>query len=106
MSAISEKPSLLRSAGQALAPQWRMKLVPAELSTTVLKPSQSGSLAGTDQGGRFWARFGQFGQLSAVLSTLSPSKSLLQGVQPKRKELVNVDTSEMSQKLSCWSAAA
>src|SRR5439155_25313733 len=98
MSAISEKPSLLRSAGQALAPQWRMKLVPAELSTTVLKPSQSGSLAGTDQGGRFWAGFGQLGQLSSMLSTASPSKSLAEGVRVEPRELVKLEKSVVSTK--------
>src|SRR2546427_7357580 len=75
MSETSEKPSLLISAGQALVPQWMRGAVPAEFSTLVLKPSQSGSLAGMSQGGRFWLRFGQFGQLSIESVTASQSRS-------------------------------
>src|SRR5437667_20462 len=79
---MSEMPSLLRSAGQPLAPQCRMEFVPAEVSRAVLKPSQSGSLAGTGQGGRFWEEFGQRGQLSVLSGTPSPSPSGGQGVPP------------------------
>src|SRR2546422_243632 len=43
---MSEMPSLLRSAGQPLAPQCRMEFVPAEVSRAGLKPSQAGALAG------------------------------------------------------------
>src|SRR2546425_7546681 len=75
MSETSEKPSLLISAGQALVPQWMRGAVPAEFSTLVLKPSQSGSLAGMSQGGRLWLRFGQFGQLSIESGTVSQSGS-------------------------------
>src|SRR5437867_7230942 len=86
MSEISEKPSLLMSTGQALVPQWMSGAVPAEFSTVVLKPSQSGSLAGMIQGGRFWLRFGQFGQLSLASGTVSQSRSPGQGRQvlPKK----------------------
>src|SRR5437773_1227032 len=79
---MSEMPSLLRSAGQPPAPQWTRGLVPAEFSTAMLKPSQSGSLAGTGQGGRFWEGFGQRGQLSVLSGTPSPSPSGGQGVPP------------------------
>src|SRR5437660_398018 len=79
---MSEMPSLLRSAGQPLAPQCKMEFVPAEVSRAVLKPSQSGSLAGTGQGGRFWEGFGQRGQLSVLSGTPSPSPSGGQGVPP------------------------
>src|SRR5438094_8258174 len=75
MSETSEKPSLLMSTGQALVPQWMSGAVPAEFSTVVLKPSQSGSLAGMSQGGRFWLGFGQRGQLSLGSGTASPSGS-------------------------------
>ena len=77
---MSEKVSLLRSAGQALKPHWMKALVPAGVSTAVLKPSQSGSLGGTDQGGIFWEGFGQRGQLSTGSSTPSPSLSIGDGV--------------------------
>src|SRR5437870_12279227 len=68
MSKISENLSLFRSAGHPFAPQWASGFVPAEFSTVELNPSQSGSLAGTGQGGRFWSGFGQFGQLSEALA--------------------------------------
>src|SRR5438128_277633 len=86
MSVPSEKVSLLRSAGQASFPQCAAAFVPAEVSTPELKPSQSGSLAGRGQGGRFCAELGQFGQLSEALSTASQSKSPGQGAQvlPKK----------------------
>ena len=51
-SVMSEKVSLLMSAGQALRPQWTRAPVPAAPSRAVLKPSQSGSFAGTGQEGR------------------------------------------------------
>ena len=63
------------SAGQALRPQWAIGLVPAEISTAELKPSQSGSLRGTSQGGRFCVAFGQLGQLSMRSGTPSASLS-------------------------------
>src|SRR2546422_9211425 len=63
------------SAGQALRPQWAIGLVPAEISTAELKPSQSGSLSGTRQGGSFWVAFGQLGQLSVMSGTPSASLS-------------------------------
>src|SRR6266542_3622228 len=67
--------SLLISGGQASVPQWAFGFVPAELSTVELKLSQSGSFAGTGQGGRFWAGFGHAGQLSVPSGTPSPSAS-------------------------------
>src|SRR5438876_9507947 len=79
MSAIL---SLLTSAGQAPGPHWTRASVPAGFSTVVAKPSQSGSLAGTGQGGRFWEGFGQRGQLSVLSGTPSPSPSGGQGVPP------------------------
>src|SRR5438128_1886743 len=63
------------SAGQALRPQCMIGLVPAEISTAELNPSQSGSLRGTSQGGRFCVGFGQLGQLSTRSGTPSPSLS-------------------------------
>src|SRR5439155_22429484 len=63
MSVPSEKLSLLTSAGQALVPQWLVKFVPADVSTAELKPSQSGSLVASGQGGRFCAVLCQLGQL-------------------------------------------
>ena len=75
MSVPSEKPSLLMSAGQALRPQCIIGLVPAEVSRLELKPSQSGSLGGTGQGGRFCVAFGQLMQLSPTSGTPSPSLS-------------------------------
>src|SRR3990170_2243703 len=75
MSKISEKVSLLISAGQALAPPGGGGGGAAEVSTAVLKPSQSGSLRGTGQGGRAWVGLGQFGQLSELSGTPSPSLS-------------------------------
>ena len=74
MSEISEKLSLLMSAGQALVPQWMSGAVPAEFSTVVLNPSQSGSLAGISQGGRFCAGLYQVGQLSGP-ATIGPAPS-------------------------------
>src|SRR5947209_1697595 len=74
MSEISEKPSLLMSAGQALMPQWMSGAVPAEFSTAVLNPSQSGSLAAMSQGGRFCAGLYQVGQLSGP-ATIGPAPS-------------------------------
>src|SRR2546425_1053475 len=71
----STKVSLLMSAGQALRPQWRVGFVPTEASTAELNPSQSGSLRGTGQGGRFCVGFGQLGQLSLTSGTPSPSLS-------------------------------
>src|SRR5439155_17040362 len=79
MSAIL---SLLTSAGQAPGPYWTRASVPAGFSTVVAKPSQSGSPAGTGQGGRFWAELGQRGQLSVLSGTPSPSPSGGQGVPP------------------------
>ena len=81
MSVPSEKVSLLMSAGQALFPQCAVALVPAEVSTLELKPSQSGSLAATGQGGRLCAGLGQFGQLSSASLTASQSRSVAQGAQ-------------------------
>src|SRR3989442_9018261 len=75
MSVPSEKPSLLMSAGQALRPQCIIGLVPAEVSRLVLKPSQSGSLGGTGEGGRLCVAFGQLGQLSMRSGAPSPSLS-------------------------------
>src|SRR5207247_11358249 len=63
------------SADQALRPQCMIGLVPAEISTAELNPSQSGSLRGTSQGGRFCVGFGQLGQLSMRSGTPSPSLS-------------------------------
>src|SRR2546425_4151066 len=81
MSVPSEKPSLLRSAGQASFPQCAAAFVPAEVSTAELKPSQSGSLAARGQGGRFCAGLYQLGQLSRALKTASQSRSPGQGAQ-------------------------
>src|SRR5438445_13220787 len=63
------------SAGQALRPQWKVGFVPTDASTAELNPSQSGSLRGTSQGGRFCVGFGQLGQLSTRSGTPSPSLS-------------------------------
>src|SRR5947208_3213871 len=41
-----------------------------------LKPSQSGSLAGTGHGGSVWVGLGQLGQLSEASGTPSPSLSI------------------------------
>src|SRR6266545_6420645 len=79
MSAVSEKASLLISAGQASAPQCSPAVVPAEFSTMELKPSQSGSSNGTGQGGKPWLAFGQVGQLSPKSNTPSQSISSAQG---------------------------
>src|SRR5207247_993186 len=70
-SEMSEKVSLVTSAGQALKPHWTRAWVPARSSTAEVKPSQSGSLAGMSQAGRAWLAFGQSGQLSVALG--SPS---------------------------------
>src|SRR5438132_8028586 len=80
MSVMSAKVSLFRSTGHAPAPQWTRASVPAGFSTALLKPSQSGSLAGTGQGGRFWAGLGQRGQLSELSGLPSPSLSAGAGV--------------------------
>ncbi len=72
MSVVSEKPLLVVSAGQASVPQWARALVPMKSSSAVLNASQSGSLAGTDQGSA-WVGFGQVGQLSERSNTPSPS---------------------------------
>src|SRR5437667_800571 len=64
------------SAGQALRPQCMIGLVPAEISTAELNPSQSGSLRGTSQGGRFCVGFGQLGQLSTRSGGPSPSPAV------------------------------
>jgi hypothetical protein len=79
MSPVSEKVSLLISAGQASAPQCSPAVVPAEFSTMELKPSQSGSSNGTGQGGKRWLTFGQLGQLSPRSRTPSQSTSSAQG---------------------------
>src|SRR5439155_14478669 len=81
-SVMSEILSLLTWAGQAAGPHWTRASVPAGFSTALPKPSQSGSLAGTGQGGRFWEGFGQRGQLSVVSGTPSPSPSGGQVVPP------------------------
>src|SRR6266542_2899030 len=105
MSKMSEYFSLLRSAGQASTPQWTSGFVPAEFSTTVLKPSQSGSFVGTVQGGRSWAGLGQFGQLSVRLGTASQSESEEQGAQERPKRAVSLVMSKMSMKPSGGSGA-
>src|SRR5437867_2010292 len=86
MSVPPEKLSLLTSAGQALVPQWLVKFVPADVSTAELKPSQSGSLVASGQGGRSCAGLDQLGQLSAAFTTASQSTSPGQGAQvlPKK----------------------
>jgi hypothetical protein len=76
---MSEKVSLVISAGQASTPQCSPAVVPAEVSTVELKPSQSGSSAGTGQGGTAWSAFGQVGQLSPRSRTPSQSASSAQG---------------------------
>src|SRR6266542_4724198 len=86
MSEPSEKVSLLRSAGQASFPQCLAAFGPAEVSTVELKPSQSGSLAETGQGGRFCAGLGQLGQLSSASLTASQSRSVAQGAQDLPKK--------------------
>src|SRR5436190_12312618 len=64
---MSEKPSLLMSAGHALTPQCSAGLVPTRLSTLLVKPSQSGSLPDTGHGGSSCVGLYQSGQLSEPL---------------------------------------
>src|SRR5438552_2340329 len=72
---MSETVSLLISAGQAFVPHCARAPVPAGFSAPVVKPSQSGSLAGMSQAGRAWPAFGQSGQLSVASGRLSESAS-------------------------------
>src|SRR5206468_4079358 len=97
--------SLLRSAGQTLVPQWTSGFVPAEVSTTVLKPSQSGSLEVGAAGGRVREGFGEFGQLSAAFMTASQSRSPGQGAQERGKRAVSLVISKMSMSPSGGSGA-
>src|SRR5438105_1175326 len=88
MSLISEKESLLMSAGQAFVPQWARAFVPARSSTAEVKPSQSGSLAGTVQSGRPWLAFGQKGQLSETSGRPSASASQALPMQTESDAIV------------------
>src|SRR5207247_8180612 len=97
---MSETVSLLISAGQAFVPQCARAPVPAAFSAPVLKPSQSGSLAGTGQGGMDCAGFDQLGQLYVAFSTPSQSKSPAPGAHIRPKNEVIFVTSVMSKKPS------
>src|SRR5437667_208211 len=88
MAVPSEKLPLLRSAGQALGPEWRVKFVPADDLTAEAKPSQSGSLVAIGHWGTFGGVFGQAMQLSTTSATVSPSKSQVFPMQTESLTLV------------------